>query len=64
MKKAVRRESQAIEWMHETILTELREQFYSDPRVKDQLTKIEANVRTGVISPFEAAQILLGVRKV
>jgi len=59
-----RRESQAIEWMHETILTELREQFYSDPRVKDQLTKIEANVRTGVISPFEAAQILLGVRKV
>lgn len=58
-----RRESQAIEWMHETILTELREQFYSDPRVKDQLTKIEANVRSGVISPFEAAQILLGVRK-
>ena len=59
-----RRESQAIEWMHETILTELREQFYSDPRVKDQLAKIEANVRSGVISPFEAAQILLGVRKV
>lgn len=58
-----RRESQAIEWMHETILTELREQFYSNPRVKDQLTKIEANVRSGVISPFEAAQILLGVRK-
>ncbi len=59
-----RRESQAIEWMHETILTELREQFYSDPRVKDQLAKIEANVRAGVISSFEAAQILLGVRKV
>ena len=58
-----RRESQAIEWMHETILTELREQFYSDPRVKDQLAKIEANVRAGVISPFEAAQTLLGVRK-
>lgn len=58
-----RRESQAIEWMHETILTELREQFYSDPRVKDQLEKIEANVRAGVVSPFEAAQTLLGVRK-
>lgn len=54
-----RRKEQAAYWMYETINRELKQKFYSDPFVKEKLTKFEKDVQTGKISSFKAAKDLL-----
>ncbi|MDZ7758475.1 methylmalonyl Co-A mutase-associated GTPase MeaB [Rhodohalobacter sp.] len=54
-----RRKEQAAYWMYETINRELKQKFYSDPVVKEKLTKFEKDVQTGKISSFKAAKDLL-----
>ena len=46
-------------WMHSTIEERLRERFYGNARVSEAITRMEADVRTGALSPFDAADELL-----
>jgi LAO/AO transport system kinase len=55
-----RREDQASHWMHETIYHELNTRFYGHPEIKKQIREVESKVKTGEISPFQAAEKLLG----
>ncbi len=53
------RQTQNLQWMHETIRHELEEQFYQNPAIKHQLSQLEANVMQGNQSPLHAAHTLL-----
>lgn len=54
-----RRESQALQWMEETIQHQLEHRFYAHPRVKTSLPDLQAAVKAGETSPIEAALALL-----
>ena len=54
-----RRAEQSSYWMHETITRELKVQFYEHPPVKKQIRELEEKVKSGEISPFRAAEMLL-----
>jgi len=53
------RNRQAKYWMYETINNRLQDTFYSDPKIKKELEKIEQKVLDGKMSSFKAAQQLL-----
>ncbi len=55
-----RRATQARKWMWSEVTDTLIERVRSDPHVKDQLEKLEADVAAGRISPTAAARRLLG----
>lgn len=55
-----KRQKQDINWMHDTIISELKRNFYSDPDSKMKLLKLEEQVKKGEITPFVAAQKALG----
>lgn len=46
-------------WMSATIEERLLDRFYGDARVSEAITRIEADVRAGRLSPFDAADELL-----
>lgn len=54
-----RRTSQSRFWLHETILNNLKDSFYQNPKVKAALLDLEKNVIDGKLSPFQAAEKLI-----
>jgi LAO/AO transport system kinase len=54
-----RRQKQATFWMHQTISDSLKDDFYSNPSVKDALKTAEKNLIEGKISSFTAAKNVL-----
>jgi LAO/AO transport system kinase len=54
-----RRADQSSHWMHESIDRELKAQFYEHPQIKTQIREFEEKVKSGEISPFRAAELLL-----
>ncbi len=54
------RNEQALYWMHESIVQQLRESFYQDPLIAGELEAIRKDVVQGRISSFTAAGNLLG----
>jgi LAO/AO transport system kinase len=56
---AQRRREQLRYWMHETILDNLRQNFYNDPIMRELLASYESHVLDNRVSPFQAAQRLL-----
>ena len=56
---AQRRRQQAREWLHELILSGLRDLIYSDSRSRDRLVELEAAVTAGATSAFTAARVIL-----
>jgi len=55
-----KRKAQLLTWMHESIDNMLRHFFYGNPFRKDELKKLESEVLEGKISPFDAAEKLMG----
>ena len=53
------RQTQNLQWLHETIRQELEERFYQNPLVNSQLADMEADVESGKTAALEAARILL-----
>lgn len=56
---AVRRSTQALDWLHELIALGLRDRFRADPAVGRRLPEIEAAVRESRATAFGAARELL-----
>jgi LAO/AO transport system kinase len=56
---ARRREEQAIEWMREALLYGLEHELRRDPAIGARLAAMQADVRSGKLSPFRAAHDLL-----
>ncbi|MEE9214550.1 MAG: methylmalonyl Co-A mutase-associated GTPase MeaB [Thermodesulfobacteriota bacterium] len=56
-----KRQDQSILWMHETIISELKDSFYNNSRIKNIILELEDRVKTGEISPFKAANKLLDI---
>ncbi len=54
-----KRNLQAIFWMHETILEQLKRNFYNNPEIKIKIEELEEKVLSDKLSPFAAAGILL-----
>jgi LAO/AO transport system kinase len=48
-------------WLHETIREQLISDFYRLPEVKAQLKEVEAQLTSGRISSFDAAEYLLSL---
>lgn len=53
------RKNQAKHWMFETINEQLKNNFYQNPVIMDEIDFQLQNVQANQISPFKAAQILL-----
>lgn len=53
------RQGQTTHWMLETINEQLKNHFYQNPEIKNQLELQKQNVNNHTISPFKAAQNLL-----
>ena len=58
----LRRQDQAIRWMHETIVQEMKDRFYADDDVLEMISDVESGVRAGSMSPFQGANLLLARR--
>ena len=56
-----KRRGQAVKWMHETVLSEMKGSFYSNEKIRKVLPGIEKEVAEGRMSPFSAGQELLGL---
>ncbi len=57
----IHRNHQAQYWLHETIVGALKNRFYQNPIIAEQLHDIEKQVLEGTITPFKGAQILLNL---
>jgi len=55
------RRSQTKYWLHESIAHQLKQQFYSNPAIKKELSEIENKVTSQQISPFKAALDLVNM---
>ena len=53
------RSHQSLQWMHSTIQTALKNEFYSNANVKSKLEEIEGLVDEGKISALNASRLLL-----
>lgn len=58
---AAKRQVQAKYWFRETIGEGLKQLFYQHPHVKEELVLLEQKVKEGRMTPFAAAEILLGM---
>ena len=56
-----RRQEQAKYWMHETVIGNLRDNFYKNPKVVSVINELELMVIKGDISSFSAAKKLLDI---
>ena len=54
-----RRNEQMIEWLHNMIEESIKEKFYSNPKVKEQLPVLKKDILSGRKLPPEAVEILL-----
>lgn len=57
-----KRATQNNYWLKETIKDHLISSFYSDPQILSELHKAEIAIQKGILSPFEAAEKLLGLK--
>ena len=57
------RRRQAGHWLHEALLEGLKATFFNDPAVREKLGALEPQVLAGSMSPFAAAEQVLGVFK-
>jgi LAO/AO transport system kinase len=55
-----RRKEQALQAFTDTIEETIRQLFYHDPAVKNQLSSLQQEILSGQISPYAAAKKLLG----
>ncbi|MDR2836618.1 MAG: methylmalonyl Co-A mutase-associated GTPase MeaB [Bacteroidales bacterium] len=53
------RKRQAIFWLYETINTKIKEDFYNNQTIKNNINNIENQILEGKISSFQAAKILM-----
>jgi len=53
------RQSQATNWMKETLEQQLLQLFYDDPQIQDRWEEVQSEVKAGTRSPIEAAESLL-----
>ncbi len=53
-----KRSNQTKQWLHQTINDTLIEHFYANPKVKDEILKIEKQLEQNVINPYQAAMDL------
>ena len=58
---AVRRQAQAVQWMHALIAEGWRTRFYGSPKVRQRLPAIEGAVAEGRMPPLAAALELLAL---
>ncbi len=54
-----KRIQQTKQWLHQTINNTLIERFYSNPQVKEEIFKIELQLKNENINPYQAAMDLL-----
>ena len=59
---ARRRQQQQLQWLHQSIAQALESRFYADAQVRDRLPTVRTAVATGQLTPFAAAEELLGLR--
>ena len=57
---SLRRNKQALHWLNETIKDTLTHSFYSDKEINNRLNKLQDDILNNKISPFIAAQKILG----
>ncbi|NOR74087.1 MAG: methylmalonyl Co-A mutase-associated GTPase MeaB [Draconibacterium sp.] len=57
----VKRNEQSAYWMHETIEDQLKQNFYNNSEIKEQLEVLENSVLKNEMSPFAAASKLLNL---
>jgi LAO/AO transport system kinase len=57
-----KRQKQDINWMHDTIVSELKRNFYNNPDSKSKMLQLEARVKSGEITPFMAAHEALDIK--
>ena len=57
---ARRRQQQQLQWLHQSIAQALETRFYADPTVRERLPGTEAAVAAGQLTPWAAAERLLG----
>lgn len=50
-----RRNRQSKQWLHQTIHDLLVERFYSDPGIRQEIGKIEQQLRENTLNPYQAA---------
>ncbi|MEM7549061.1 MAG: methylmalonyl Co-A mutase-associated GTPase MeaB [Bacteroidota bacterium] len=55
------RKNQALQWMHNTIQSVLKEEFYSSQEIKKELENTELQVENGELSALTAAKKLLAL---
>jgi LAO/AO transport system kinase len=58
-----RRQEQNVFWLLQTIEEHLKNEFYNNPLVAIELIKLTKKVKKGIISPFDAAEKLLEIKK-
>ncbi len=56
-----RRKKQALEWVYSMIDSYLKDRFYANPHVREQLPRLKEDVLTGTLLPTAAAEELLKI---
>lgn len=54
----IKRKSQTKQWLHQTINDALIERFYSNPKIQEEIHKIEKALELNQINPYQAAMDL------
>ena len=57
---AQRRQQQQLQWLHQSVAQALEARFYANPAVRERLPAVQAAVATGALTPWAAAEELLG----
>ncbi len=53
-----KREHQSTQWLHQTIHDILIDRFYTDPKIKNEIFKIEQQLKQNTVNPYQAAMDL------
>jgi LAO/AO transport system kinase len=54
----IKRVHQTKQWLHQTINDTLIDRFYADPKIKEEILKIEKQLQDNSINPYQAAMDL------
>ena len=55
-----RRQQQQLQWLHQSVAQALEARFYANPAVRERLPTVQAAVAAGQLTPWAAAEELLG----
>ena len=58
---AQRRQQQQLQWLHQSVAQALESRFYADAAVRERLPGVQAAVAAGTLTPWAAAEALLGL---